>query len=130
MGYFFQKLVSQFGVYKVFVDNYKVVLEIVEKCSQFNNQFQKILEEFKVKGFKDFKDSYMFVIMEVLLYKFIDWVIWSIFVLYDLLKYIFVDYFDYLLLQDVFCIFQNFLFSINEDIDFCWIVVIIFKGEI
>jgi hypothetical protein len=31
-------------VYKAFVDNYKVALETAEKCSQSNNQFQKISE--------------------------------------------------------------------------------------
>lgn len=35
---------SQLGVYKAFVDNYKVALETAEKCSQSNNQFQKISE--------------------------------------------------------------------------------------
>ena len=31
-------------MYKAFVDNYKVALETAEKCSQSNNQFQKISE--------------------------------------------------------------------------------------
>ncbi|OWK15016.1 ABR, partial [Cervus elaphus hippelaphus] len=44
MGHLFQKLASQLGVYKAFVDNYKVALETAEKCSQSNNQFQKISE--------------------------------------------------------------------------------------
>lgn len=35
---------SQLGVYKAFVDNYKVALETAEKCSQANGQFQKISE--------------------------------------------------------------------------------------
>lgn len=35
---------SQLGVYKAFVDNYKIALETAEKCSQSNNQFQKISE--------------------------------------------------------------------------------------
>ncbi len=35
---------SQLGVYKAFVDNYKVALETAEKCSQANSQFQKISE--------------------------------------------------------------------------------------
>lgn len=35
---------SQLGVYKAFVDNYKVALETAEKCSQANIQFQKISE--------------------------------------------------------------------------------------
>lgn len=35
---------SQLGVYKAFVDNYKVALETAEKCSQAHVQFQKISE--------------------------------------------------------------------------------------
>lgn len=35
---------SQLGVYKAFVDNYKMAVETVEKCSQSNSQFQKISE--------------------------------------------------------------------------------------
>lgn len=35
---------SQLGVYKAFVDNYKMAMETVEKCSQSNSQFQKISE--------------------------------------------------------------------------------------
>lgn len=35
---------SQLGVYKAFVDNYKIALETAEKCSQANIQFQKISE--------------------------------------------------------------------------------------
>lgn len=35
---------SQLGVYKAFVDNYKIALETAEKCSQSNYQFQKISE--------------------------------------------------------------------------------------
>ncbi|XP_009579079.1 PREDICTED: active breakpoint cluster region-related protein-like, partial [Fulmarus glacialis] len=44
MGHLFQKLASQLGVYKAFVDNYKIALETAEKCSQSNYQFQKISE--------------------------------------------------------------------------------------
>lgn len=35
---------SQLGVYKAFVDNYKVALETAEKCSQASSQFQEISE--------------------------------------------------------------------------------------
>jgi len=35
---------SQLGVYKAFVDNYKIAVETAEKCSQANIQFQKISE--------------------------------------------------------------------------------------
>uniref|UniRef100_A0ABM5GGI8 Active breakpoint cluster region-related protein-like isoform X1 n=1 Tax=Pogona vitticeps TaxID=103695 RepID=A0ABM5GGI8_9SAUR len=44
VGHLFQKLATQLGVYKAFVDNYKVALETAEKCSQSNNQFPKISE--------------------------------------------------------------------------------------
>lgn len=41
---FFVIQASQLGVYKAFVDNYKVALETAEKCSHANSQFQKISE--------------------------------------------------------------------------------------
>uniref|UniRef100_A0A4W5KDX2 DH domain-containing protein n=1 Tax=Hucho hucho TaxID=62062 RepID=A0A4W5KDX2_9TELE len=44
VGHLFQKLASQLGVYKAFVDNYKTAVETAEKCSQANTQFQKISE--------------------------------------------------------------------------------------
>ncbi|KAJ4930078.1 hypothetical protein JOQ06_019092 [Pogonophryne albipinna] len=56
VGHLFQKLASQLGVYKAFVDNYKVALETAEKCSQANVQFHQISENLKVKGPKDSKD--------------------------------------------------------------------------
>ncbi|XP_071386478.1 active breakpoint cluster region-related protein-like, partial [Centroberyx affinis] len=64
VGHLFQKLASQLGVYKAFVDNYKVALETAEKCSQANNQFQKISENLKVKGPKDSRDCTTIVTME------------------------------------------------------------------
>ncbi|PWS22533.1 hypothetical protein DKP78_17890, partial [Enterococcus faecium] len=50
VGHLFQKLASKLGVYKAFVDNYKVAVETAEKCAQANGQFQKISENLKVKG--------------------------------------------------------------------------------
>lgn len=118
VGDFFQKLVSQLGVYWVFVDNYGVVMEMVEKCCQVNVQFVEIFENLRVRSNKDVKDLMIKNFLEILFYKFVDCVMRSMLVFYDLLKYIFVSYFDYFLLQDVFCILQNFLFSINEEIIF------------
>nr|XP_033777599.1 active breakpoint cluster region-related protein isoform X2 [Geotrypetes seraphini] len=112
VGHLFQKLASQLGVYKAFVDNYKVALETAEKCSQSNAQFHDISEDLKVKGPKDSKVS-----MEALLYKPIDRVTRSTLVLHDLLKHTPTDHPDYPLLQDALRISQNFLSSINEDID-------------
>nr|XP_020771078.1 active breakpoint cluster region-related protein [Odocoileus virginianus texanus] len=129
MGHLFQKLASQLGVYKAFVDNYKVALETAEKCSQSNNQFQKISEELKVKGPKDSRDSHTSVTMEALLYKPIDRVTRSTLVLHDLLKHTPVDHPDYPLLQDALRISQNFLSSINEDIDPRRTAVTTPKGE-
>ncbi|XP_075417368.1 active breakpoint cluster region-related protein isoform X2 [Tenrec ecaudatus] len=129
MGHLFQKLASQLGVYKAFVDNYKVALETAEKCSQSNHQFQKISEELKVKGPKDSKDSHTSVTMEALLYKPIDRVTRSTLVLHDLLKHTPADHPDYPLLQDALRISQNFLSSINEDIDPRRTAVTTPKGE-
>ncbi|KAL8199004.1 UNVERIFIED_CONTAM: hypothetical protein K2H54_031586 [Gekko kuhli] len=193
LGHLFQKLASQLGVYKAFVDNYKIALETAEKCSQSNNQFQKISEELKVKGPRDSKESHTSVTMEVtlthalwiqslvetepfvwfregrgrattlswtadgagsgsqaakgatmeillivrfccnctyaLLYKPIDRVTRSTLVLHDLLKHTPSDHPDYPLLQDALRISQNFLSSINEDIDPRRTAVTTPKGE-
>uniref|UniRef100_A0A8C8SB02 Active breakpoint cluster region-related protein n=1 Tax=Pelusios castaneus TaxID=367368 RepID=A0A8C8SB02_9SAUR len=129
LGHLFQKLASQLGVYKAFVDNYKIALETAEKCSQSNNQFQKISEELKVKGPKDSKDSHTSVTMEALLYKPIDRVTRSTLVLHDLLKHTPANHPDYPLLQDALRISQNFLSSINEDIDPRRTAVTTPKGE-
>ncbi|XP_063002519.1 active breakpoint cluster region-related protein isoform X3 [Elgaria multicarinata webbii] len=129
LGHLFQKLASQLGVYKAFVDNYKTALETAEKCSQSNNQFHKISEELKVKGPKDSKESPTSVTMEALLYKPINRVTRSTFVLHDLLKHTPSDHPDYPLLQDALRISQNFLSSINEDIDPRRTAVTTPKGE-
>uniref|UniRef100_A0A2K5XDH3 ABR activator of RhoGEF and GTPase n=1 Tax=Mandrillus leucophaeus TaxID=9568 RepID=A0A2K5XDH3_MANLE len=114
MGHLFQKLASQLGVYKAFVDNYKVALETAEKCSQSNNQFQKISEV----GSSLATD----VSCEVYLHKPV--------VGRDLLKHTPVDHPDYPLLQDALRISQNFLSSINEDIDPRRTAVTTPKGEV
>uniref|UniRef100_A0A7N8Y0G6 ABR activator of RhoGEF and GTPase n=1 Tax=Mastacembelus armatus TaxID=205130 RepID=A0A7N8Y0G6_9TELE len=110
VGHLFQKLASQLGVYKAFVDNYKVALETAEKCSQANSQFQKISEV-------------------TLLYKPIDRVTRSTLVLHDLLKHTPKDHPDFPLLQDALRISQNFLSSINEEIDPRRTAVTTPKGE-
>ncbi|XP_030293273.1 active breakpoint cluster region-related protein isoform X1 [Sparus aurata] len=129
VGHLFQKLASQLGVYKAFVDNYKVALETAEKCSQANSQFQKISENLKVKGPKDSKDCTTTVSMEALLYKPIDRVTRSTLVLHDLLKHTPKDHPDFPLLQDALRISQNFLSSINEEIDPRRTAVTTPKGE-
>ncbi|KAM9788229.1 active breakpoint cluster region-related protein isoform 1-T1 [Neosynchiropus ocellatus] len=129
VGHLFQKLASQLGVYKAFVDNYKVALETAEKCSQANIQFQKISENLKVKGPKDSKDCTSTISMEALLYKPIDRVTRSTLVLHDLLKHTPKDHPDFPLLQDALRISQNFLSSINEEIDPRRTAVTTPKGE-
>ncbi|XP_022536054.1 active breakpoint cluster region-related protein isoform X3 [Astyanax mexicanus] len=129
VGHLFQKLASQLGVYKAFVDNYKLALETVEKCSQANSQFQKISENVKVKGPKDSKDRTTTVTMEALLYKPIDRVTRSTLVLHDLLKHTPKEHPDFALLQDALRISQNFLSSINEEIDPRRTAVTTPKGE-
>uniref|UniRef100_A0A8C2EXP2 ABR activator of RhoGEF and GTPase n=1 Tax=Cyprinus carpio TaxID=7962 RepID=A0A8C2EXP2_CYPCA len=111
VGHLFQKLASQLGVYKAFVDNYKMAVETAEKCSQANSQFQKISEV-------------------TLLYKPIDRVTRSTLVLHDLLKHTPKDHPDFPLLQDALRISQNFLSSINEEIDPRRTAVTTPKGEV
>ncbi|KAK1882474.1 Active breakpoint cluster region-related protein, partial [Dissostichus eleginoides] len=176
VGHLFQKLASQLGVYKAFVDNYKVALETAEKCSQANLQFHHISENLKKPGtvvlFKDFahvsipslsKMIYLSVGQVVrttlrdlergtnqshlavtgvlssatlpaahllaLLYKPIDRVTRSTLVLHDLLKHTPKDHPDFPLLQDALRISQNFLSSINEEIDPRRTAVTTPKGE-
>uniref|UniRef100_A0A3B5ADV3 Active breakpoint cluster region-related protein-like n=1 Tax=Stegastes partitus TaxID=144197 RepID=A0A3B5ADV3_9TELE len=123
VGHLFQKLASQLGVYKAFVDNYKVALETAEKCSQANSQFQKISEVITVTH------SPPLFSPTALLYKPIDRVTRSTLVLHDLLKHTPKDHPDFPLLQDALRISQNFLSSINEEIDPRRTAVTTPKGE-
>uniref|UniRef100_A0A3Q3G3Y6 ABR activator of RhoGEF and GTPase n=1 Tax=Labrus bergylta TaxID=56723 RepID=A0A3Q3G3Y6_9LABR len=127
VGHLFQKLASQLGVYKAFVDNYKVALETAEKCSQANSQFQKISEVRLCVSDIDSPLSYS--LPTALLYKPIDRVTRSTLVLHDLLKHTPKDHPDFPLLQDALRISQNFLSSINEEIDPRRTAVTTPKGE-
>uniref|UniRef100_A0A8C1BL04 Breakpoint cluster region protein n=1 Tax=Cyprinus carpio carpio TaxID=630221 RepID=A0A8C1BL04_CYPCA len=116
VGDLFQKLASQLGVYRAFVDNYKVAVETAEKCCQANSQFAEISENLKVKSAKEGKDQNAKNSLETLLYKPVDRVTRSTLVLHDLLKHTPSSHPDLPLLQDALRISQNFLSSINEEI--------------
>uniref|UniRef100_A0A8C3G5I8 BCR activator of RhoGEF and GTPase n=1 Tax=Cyclopterus lumpus TaxID=8103 RepID=A0A8C3G5I8_CYCLU len=116
VGDLFQKLASQLGVYRAFVDNYKVAVETADKCCQANAQFAEISENLKVKSTKDCKDQSAKNSLETLLYKPVDRVTRSTLVLHDLLKHTPSSHQDYALLLDALRISQNFLSSINEEI--------------
>ncbi|XP_053726219.1 PH_BCR_vertebrate and RhoGAP_Bcr domain-containing protein isoform X1 [Synchiropus splendidus] len=116
VGDLFQKLASQLGVYRAFVDNYKVAVETADKCCQANAQFAEISENLKVRSTKECKDQAAKNSLETLLYKPVDRVTRSTLVLHDLLKHTPSGHPDYPLLQDALRISQNFLSSINEEI--------------
>ncbi|XP_077600473.1 breakpoint cluster region protein-like isoform X1 [Stigmatopora nigra] len=116
VGDLFQKLASQLGVYRAFVDNYTVAVETADKCCQANTQFAQISENLKVKSTKESKDQSAKKSLETLLYKPVDRVTRSTLVLHDLLKHTPSSHPDYPLLQDALRISQNFLSSINEEI--------------
>ncbi|XP_028852994.1 breakpoint cluster region protein [Denticeps clupeoides] len=116
VGDLFQKLASQLGVYRAFVDNYKVAVETAEKCCQAHPQFAEISEDLKVRGNKECKDQNAKNSLEALLYKPVDRITRSTLVLHDLLKHTPSCHPDYPLLQDALRISQNFLSSINEEI--------------
>nr|XP_060641208.1 breakpoint cluster region protein [Anolis sagrei ordinatus] len=116
VGDLFQKLASQLGVYRAFVDNYAVAMETAEKCCQANAQFAEISENLKARSSKDSKESSTKNSLETLLYKPVDRVTRSTLVLHDLLKHTPVGHPDFPLLQDALRISQNFLSSINEEI--------------
>uniref|UniRef100_A0A8C2TF36 BCR activator of RhoGEF and GTPase n=1 Tax=Coturnix japonica TaxID=93934 RepID=A0A8C2TF36_COTJA len=114
VGDLFQKLASQLGVYRAFVDNYEVAMETAEKCCQANAQFAEISEGLHLGTF-----FFMFLLwffFTALLYKPVDRVTRSTLVLHDLLKHTPVSHPDHPLLQDALRISQNFLSSINEEI--------------
>ncbi|XP_048100498.1 PH_BCR_vertebrate and RhoGAP_Bcr domain-containing protein [Alosa alosa] len=116
VGDLFQKLANQLGVYRAFVDNYKVAVETAEKCCQANSQFAEISENLKVRSTKENKDPSGKNSLEALLYKPVDRVTRSTLVLHDLLKHTPSPHPDYPLLQDALRISHNFLSSINEEI--------------
>ncbi|XP_061026178.1 breakpoint cluster region protein isoform X1 [Eubalaena glacialis] len=116
VGDLFQKLASQLGVYRAFVDNYGVAMETAEKCCQANAQFAEISENLRARSNKDAKDQTTKNSLETLLYKPVDRVTRSTLVLHDLLKHTPSGHPDHLLLQDALRISQNFLSSINEEI--------------
>ncbi|KAL4004851.1 receptor-type tyrosine-protein phosphatase mu [Sarotherodon galilaeus] len=114
VGDLFQKLASQLGVYRAFVDNYELAVEMAEKCCQANTQFAEISENLKVRSPKDCKETGKNS-LEALLYKPVDRVTRSTLVLHDLLKHTPISHPDHPLLQDALRISQNFLSSINEE---------------
>ncbi|KAM6155717.1 breakpoint cluster region protein [Rhynchocyon petersi] len=116
VGDLFQKLASQLGVYRAFVDNYGIAMETAEKCCQANAQFAEISENLRVRSSKDSKDQMTKNSLETLLYKPVDRVTRSTLVLHDLLKHTPPGHPDHPLLQDALRISQNFLSSINEEI--------------
>ncbi|XP_074055766.1 breakpoint cluster region protein [Macrotis lagotis] len=116
VGDLFQKLASQLGVYRAFVDNYQAAIEMADKCCQANAQFAEISENLRARSMKDSKDQTTKNSLETLLYKPVDRVTRSTLVLHDLLKHTPPGHPDHPLLQDALRISQNFLSSINEEI--------------
>uniref|UniRef100_A0A8C5G825 Breakpoint cluster region protein-like n=1 Tax=Gouania willdenowi TaxID=441366 RepID=A0A8C5G825_GOUWI len=112
VGDLFQKLASQLGVYRAFVDNYELAVETAEKCCQANTQFAEI-SEVRVHMKKTIR--HVFISVAALLYKPVDRVTRSTLVLHDLLKHTPTSHPDLPLLQDALRISQNFLSSINEE---------------
>ncbi|XP_075687884.1 breakpoint cluster region protein [Rhinoderma darwinii] len=116
VGDLFQKLASQLGVYRAFVDNYEVAMETAEKCCQANAQFAEISENLRARSTRESKEQPAKTSLEALLYKPVDRVTRSTLVLHDLLKHTPIGHPDHPLLQDALRISQNFLSSINEEI--------------
>uniref|UniRef100_A0A8C3ANA7 BCR activator of RhoGEF and GTPase n=1 Tax=Cyclopterus lumpus TaxID=8103 RepID=A0A8C3ANA7_CYCLU len=119
VGDLFQKLASQLGVYRAFVDNYELAVETAEKCCQANTQFAEISENLKVRSPKDSKDQTAKNSLEVMctvhMYMYKINISTSTAVLQDLLKHTPTSHPDHPLLQDALRISQNFLSSINEE---------------
>uniref|UniRef100_A0A671UWW4 BCR activator of RhoGEF and GTPase n=1 Tax=Sparus aurata TaxID=8175 RepID=A0A671UWW4_SPAAU len=107
VGDLFQKLASQLGVYRAFVDNYELAVETAEKCCQANTQFAEISEVRTREEQEDYNN------MQVYKYMFLLRV--NGFTVNDLLKHTPTSHPDHPLLQDALRISQNFLSSINEE---------------
>uniref|UniRef100_A0A8C9U2K6 BCR activator of RhoGEF and GTPase n=1 Tax=Scleropages formosus TaxID=113540 RepID=A0A8C9U2K6_SCLFO len=125
VGDLFQKLASQLGLYRAFVDNYEVAVETAEKCCQANTQFAEISEKVPLTGLGCSRGAcsllaatlnHLSLCASALLYKPVDRVTRNTLVLHDLLKHTPCSHPDYPLLQDALRISQNFLSSINEEI--------------
>lgn len=129
VGQLFHTLAESLGLYKEFVDNYKLAVEMVERCSLTNSNFRKISEDLKVKNSRDPKETSTSVKLEALLYKPIDRVTRSTLVLHDLLQHTPPEHPDYPLLQDALRISHNFLSSINQEIGERRTPVDMAKGE-
>uniref|UniRef100_A0A3Q3XFZ8 Uncharacterized protein n=1 Tax=Mola mola TaxID=94237 RepID=A0A3Q3XFZ8_MOLML len=115
VGDLFQKLASQLGVYRAFVDNYEAAVETAEKCCQANSQFAEISEVRRSVSVRGPCHHVTSPHPAALLYKPVDRVTRSTLVLHDLLKHTPSGHPDHPLLQDALRISQNFLSSINED---------------
>uniref|UniRef100_A0A8C5QLA4 Active breakpoint cluster region-related protein n=1 Tax=Leptobrachium leishanense TaxID=445787 RepID=A0A8C5QLA4_9ANUR len=123
----FYKIQDIYEIHKDFYDNLCPCVQQWDNKTTVGHLFQKL--DLKVKGPKDSKEQPTSVTMEALLYKPIDRVTRSTLVLHDLLKHTPADHPDYPLLQDALRISQNFLSSINEDIDPRRTAVTTPKGE-
>uniref|UniRef100_A0A2R9A2J6 BCR activator of RhoGEF and GTPase n=1 Tax=Pan paniscus TaxID=9597 RepID=A0A2R9A2J6_PANPA len=110
VGDLFQKLASQLGVYRAFVDNYGVAMEMAEKCCQANAQFAEISENLRARSNKDAKDPTTKNSLES------EFCMLRSLCALDLLKHTPASHPDHPLLQDALRISQNFLSSINEEI--------------
>uniref|UniRef100_A0A096MIQ3 BCR activator of RhoGEF and GTPase n=1 Tax=Poecilia formosa TaxID=48698 RepID=A0A096MIQ3_POEFO len=115
VGDLFQKLASQLGVYRAFLDNYELAVETAEKCCQANSQFAEISESSMHSDSHDTNRDKWPILLLALLYKPVDRVTRSTLVLHDLLKHTPTSHPDHPLLQDALRISQNFLSSINEE---------------
>ncbi|XP_072905019.1 active breakpoint cluster region-related protein-like isoform X1 [Hemitrygon akajei] len=69
VGDIFQLLVSQFGIYRAFVNNYRMAAETTEKCVQSKDQFRRIAQEMRLKPSKESKETPVTTTLEALLLK-------------------------------------------------------------
>uniref|UniRef100_A0A3B4YIU5 BCR activator of RhoGEF and GTPase n=1 Tax=Seriola lalandi dorsalis TaxID=1841481 RepID=A0A3B4YIU5_SERLL len=109
VGDLFQKLASQLGVYRAFVDNYELAVETAEKCCQANTQFAEISENLKVRSPRDCKDQTAKNSLEGMC------ALICLPLTINISSSASVLHPDHPLLQDALRISQNFLSSINEE---------------
>ncbi|XP_041094237.1 active breakpoint cluster region-related protein isoform X2 [Polyodon spathula] len=128
VGDLFQKVVSQLGVYRGFIDNYESAIATVRKCTQTDDRFKTLAENMMV--FKESSNCRTTYTLEALLYKPLDRVTKITLVLHDLLKHTPEDHPDRPLLQESLRISSSFLSGVNEEVPHKKSAVTISKGTI
>ncbi|XP_067882449.1 active breakpoint cluster region-related protein-like isoform X4 [Heterodontus francisci] len=112
----FHQLVNQFGVYRAFVNNYRVAVETAEKCVQSKEQFKQIAEKMWLKPSRESKETAATTTLEALLLKPVSHVTRVTLLIRELLNNTPRDHTDYCTLEGALNNSNIFLCSTNQSI--------------